>query len=82
MTVTPFQRAIPALFVAFISLFAVSAIAAVIWLGIRAENNFRSECKAVGGYTVTDDDGDIECYRGDREIAEFGENSPRDPKRY
>lgn len=59
-------------------IFGIMAFAMVA--GVKAEQKFKKECRAVAGQVVTADDGDIECYRNGREIAELGENSPHAPK--
>lgn len=44
----------------------------------RQEKTFKSDCVAVQGHVVYDDN-ELECHKNGFEIAEFGENSPRDP---
>lgn len=57
-------------------------IGAPIYFGAKAQKQFKTECVQVGGIVAIDsEDGDLECYRDGREIAEFGDNSPTTPKR-
>lgn len=58
----------------------VSALVGAIALDQRRQDQFRKECTQVQGVTRTDDDGDLECYVNNREIAEYGENSPLNPE--
>lgn len=54
----------------------------LITLGIidnhKQEKKFKSECVAVAGRIVYDDN-ELECHKSGFEIAEFGENSPKNP---
>lgn len=52
----------------------ISGFGFVAW---KSADNFRKDCVAVGGRTLTDTDGDLECYRNGIEIAEHGESKPR-----
>lgn len=51
-----------------------------VFIAIQNEREFTRECHAVGGQVDKDSDGDVECYRNGREIAEMYENSPYDPR--
>jgi hypothetical protein len=54
-------------------------VVAPIWYTFHQEGVFRDECYSVSG-VVVNDDGELECHVGGQEIAEFGENSPRQPQ--
>lgn len=63
---------------AVIAFLAVVAILSTIgFLSWKGQGDFKEQCKAVSGYTLYDNDGDLECYRNDREIAEYGESTPK-----
>lgn len=58
----------------------VAAFFVPVFISIQNEREFTRECHAVGGQVDKDSDGDVECYRNGREIAEMYENSPYDPR--
>lgn len=58
----------------------VAAITGAIVIDQRGQTQFRKECSQVQGVTRTDDDGDLECYVNNVEIAEYNENSPLHPE--
>lgn len=60
-------------------LFVAVFIVLPLHLGMKAESRFRDECYSVSGVVVSDD-GEIECHVAGREIAELGENSPKQPQ--
>lgn len=47
-----------------------------VYNDVQDQKLFKRECVSVGGRYDTDSDGDLECYKNDREIAEYGETSP------
>lgn len=62
-------------------LMVVGALGTVVYAvhaSVQAENRFKAECVEVGGRSFWEDD-DLECWKDNREIAEFGENSPKQP---
>lgn len=52
----------------------------VYYFGMKAESDFRNECSSVQGVAVNDD-GELECHVNGEEIAELGENSPKQPQK-
>ncbi len=60
------------------TLIVLAMIAFGIYHNHKQEQKFKSECVAVAGRVVYDDN-ELECHKNGYEIAEFGENSPNNP---
>lgn len=67
-------------FYAVLVLVAVILFVIPVGISIQDQRQFTRECHSVAGHIDKDSDGDVECYIGDREIAELYENSPLNPK--
>lgn len=67
-------------FYIFLVLAVVILFVIPVGISIQDQRQFTRECHSVGGHIDKDSDGDVECYIGDREIAELYENSPLNPK--